>query len=59
MPDPAGDAPMASPIIISQSETHIVVAIELSRSDLARHARFLKLILDYAVTTGPPRHDWE
>jgi hypothetical protein len=57
--DPSDAHTVASPLIISRSETHIVVALELSRAELARHARFLELILDYAVSTGPPRDDWE
>ncbi len=53
--------PEASPIVISMTETHCVIAIELSRAMLARptFVRFLEQLLDYAVTTGPPGNDWE
>ena len=33
LPDP----PMATPIVISQSSTHIVVALEVPRAMLVRH----------------------
>ncbi len=41
MPIEPGDL-TASPIIISQSPTHIVIAVELSKAELARHLRFLE-----------------
>jgi len=34
-----------SPVIISQSDTHILIAIEVSRAELARHRRFLENLL--------------
>ena len=41
-------APEASPMIISESPTHIVVAMEISKATLARHRRFIEALL--AVT---------
>jgi len=38
---PAG----ASPIIISQSETHILIAVEISKTELMRHRRLLENLL--------------
>jgi hypothetical protein len=50
------ELPEASPIIISMTETHCVIAVELSRATLAQlHVvRLLERLLDFAVTTGPP-----
>ena len=42
------DMPVASPIIISESPTHVVVAIEISKATLARHRRFLEMLLEAA-----------
>jgi hypothetical protein len=47
--------PEISAMIISTSPTHIVVAVEISRPCVARHARLLELLLDWGVTTEPPR----
>jgi hypothetical protein len=50
------DLPEASPIIISESETHIVVAMEIAKATLAHHRRFLELLLAAAVSVDlPPR----
>ena len=38
---PAG----ASPIIISQSETHLLIAVEISKTELMRHRRLLENLL--------------
>ena len=38
---PAG----ASPIIISQSETHILIAVEILKTELMRHRRLLENLL--------------
>ena len=35
----------ASPIIISQSETHIIIAVEISKTELMRHRRLLQNLL--------------
>ncbi len=51
---PSGEIP-ASPMIISETETHIVV--EISKATLLRHMRFLEMLVD-AGTRGedePPR----
>ena len=37
-----------SPIIISQSETRILIAIEIPRATLARNRRFLQMLLEAA-----------
>ena len=34
-----------SPVIISQSDTHILIAIEVPRAELTRHRRFLENLL--------------
>jgi hypothetical protein len=53
---PPGDEIPASPMIISETETHIVVAVEIAKSTLARHRRFLELLLAAAVSADlPPR----
>jgi hypothetical protein len=44
--------PEASPIIISESGTHIVVAIEFAKATLARHRRFIENLL---AVTAPGR----
>jgi hypothetical protein len=49
LPDP----PMATPIVISQSPMHIVVAIEIPRSALVRHKRFLEVLLAAAIEPEP------
>ena len=50
------DLPEASPIIISESPTHIVVAMEIAKPVLAQHRRFLELLLAAAVRVDlPPR----
>lgn len=41
----------ATPIIISESASHIVVAIEIPRATLARHRRFIEMLL--AVANEP------
>ena len=46
---PLDRLPQAGPIIISQSETSILVAIEVPRATLARHRRFLEMLLAAAV----------
>ena len=48
---PSGEIP-ASPMIISESETHIVVAVEIAKSTLLRHLRFLEMLAD-AATRAP------
>jgi hypothetical protein len=45
---PAG----ASPIIISQSETHILIAVEISKTELMRHRRLLENLLILANRTN-------
>jgi hypothetical protein len=45
---PTNRLPSASPIIISQTPTYIVVAVEISRVELARHVRFLESLLSAA-----------
>ena len=43
------DLPEASPIIISETETHIVVAVEIAKATLARHRRFIETLLEAAI----------
>jgi hypothetical protein len=49
------DLPDASPIIISEGPTHIVIAMEISKATLARHRRFLELLLAAAVSADLPQ----
>jgi hypothetical protein len=44
---PSGEIP-ASPMIISETATHIVVAVEISKATLLRHMRFLENLVDAA-----------
>jgi hypothetical protein len=37
--------PSPSPIIISESPTHIVVAVEIAKAELAQHRRFLEMLV--------------
>jgi hypothetical protein len=48
----------AKPVIISSSPTHIIVAIEIPRATLARHRRFLQMLLEAAGEPegGPQDH---
>ena len=39
------DLPEASPIIISETETYVVVAVEIAKATLARHRRFIESLL--------------
>jgi hypothetical protein len=42
------ELPAASPIIISESHSHVVVAVEISKATLAEHERFLRMLLEAA-----------
>jgi hypothetical protein len=42
---PPDGLPLASPMIISSSPTHLVIAFEISRAELARHRRFIQMLL--------------
>ena len=42
----------ASPIIISESRTHVVIAIEVSKVSLLRNLRFIQSLED-AATRAP------
>jgi hypothetical protein len=46
------DLPEASPITISESATHVVIAVELSKATLGRHRRFLEMLLQAAAPPG-------
>jgi hypothetical protein len=43
------DLPEASPMIISETETHIIVAVEIAKTALFRNMRFLENLLDVAT----------
>jgi hypothetical protein len=45
---PGGEIPV-SPMIIAETETHIVVAVEIAKSTLFRHMRFLENLVDAAA----------
>jgi hypothetical protein len=42
------DDGMATPMVISETMTHIVVAIEIPKASLQRHQRFLEILLTIA-----------
>jgi hypothetical protein len=43
---PPDDVPSsASPLVIAESDSHVTVAFEISRAELARHVRFLASLL--------------
>jgi len=44
------DDMMATPIIVSETSTHIVVAVEIPKSSLYRHRRFIEALT--AVSRG-------
>ena len=46
------ELPEASPMIISESPTHVVIAVEVAKVTLLRHARFLQLLLEAAAPPG-------
>ena len=39
------DLPEASPLVISETETHVVIAMEIAKTTLARRRRFLETLL--------------
>jgi len=41
----------ASPVIISESATHVVIAFEIPRAALAWHRRFLEALIAAALET--------
>jgi hypothetical protein len=41
--------PEASPIIISETGSHVVVAVEIAKTTLHRHRRFIETLLQAAV----------
>ena len=45
------DLPEASPMIIAETDTHVVIVMEISKSTLFRHMRFLENLVD-AGTRG-------
>jgi hypothetical protein len=46
------ELPEPSPIIISETGTHVVIAVELAKTTLARHRRFLEMLLQAAARTS-------
>jgi len=45
------DLPEASPMIIAETDTHVVIVMEIAKSTLFRHMRFLENLVD-AGTRG-------
>jgi hypothetical protein len=43
------DTPAPSPIIIGQNATHVTIAFAISRTELARHRRFIEMLLQAAT----------
>jgi hypothetical protein len=39
------DLPEASLVIISETETHVVIAVEIAKATIARHRRFIESLL--------------
>ncbi len=52
---PPGELPSASPMIIGSSPTHVVIAFEISKAELARHLRFLQNLLTAAEAGAQDR----
>jgi hypothetical protein len=51
--------PEVSPMIISETETHIIVSVEIAKATLFRNMRFLENLRDVASRgEWEPRHDW-
>jgi hypothetical protein len=48
-----GELPAATPMIISESPTHIVVALEISKAMLAGYRRFFEALLEAADGSAP------
>jgi hypothetical protein len=48
-----GELPAAPPMIISESPTHIVVALEISKAMLAGYRRFFEALLEAADGRAP------
>jgi hypothetical protein len=42
------DLPEASPMIIAETETHVIVAVEIAKATLFRNMRFLENLLAIA-----------
>jgi hypothetical protein len=47
---PPDGLPPASPMIISETESHIIVAVEIAKTTLARHGRFIENLLAVATS---------
>jgi hypothetical protein len=52
-----GDTVVPTPVILSETPTHVVVAVAISKVELARHERFLRMLLEAA--TAPAVEDDE
>ena len=44
-------------LAISESPTHVVIAVEIAKVTLLRHARFLRLLLEAAAPPGIGDHE--
>jgi hypothetical protein len=44
------DEGMATPMIVHESPTHIVVAIEIPKASLHRHRRFIEALMQVAAS---------
>jgi hypothetical protein len=45
----------ATPLIISQSETHVVIAVEISKALLVGYRRLFEQLIEAADNRGVPR----
>jgi hypothetical protein len=54
---PRGGLPEASPIILSENGSHIVVAVEIAKTTLARHRRFLEMLVQAATPSAVEDHE--
>jgi hypothetical protein len=53
---PPDDIPAsAPPLIISQSETHVVLAVEIAKATLAGYRRLFEQLIEAARETEAPR----
>jgi hypothetical protein len=54
-----GDTVVPTPVILSETPTHVVVAVAISKVELARHRRFIEMLLQAAAAPGVTADDDE
>jgi hypothetical protein len=41
-----------NPMVVAESETHVTIAIDIEKTELARHRRFIETLLTMATPRG-------